>query len=63
MQKIDVHQHFWNFDPIRDNWITDEMSVIRKDFLAQYPEPLLQQNGFDGCVTIQSEQSENENLF
>ena len=63
MQKIDTHQHFWKFDPIRDNWITDEMSVIRKDFLPQYLEPLLQQNGFDGCVTIQSEQSENENLF
>ena len=63
MQKIDAHQHFWKFDPIRDNWITDEMSVIRKDFLPQYLEPLLQQNGFDGCVTIQSEQSENENLF
>ena len=63
MQKIDAHQHFWKFDPIRDNWITDEMSVIRKDFLPQHLEPLLQQNGFDGCVTIQSEQSENENLF
>ena len=61
--RIDAHQHFWKFDPIRDNWITDEMSVIRKDFLPQYLEPLLQQNGFDGCVTIQSEQSENENLF
>lgn len=63
MQKIDAHQHFWQFDSIRDNWITDEMSMIRKDFLPQHLEPLLQQNGFDGCVTIQSEQSENENNF
>jgi len=61
--KIDAHQHFWKFDPIRDNWITDEMSVIRKDFLPQHLEPLLKQNDFDGCVTIQSDQSENENLF
>jgi len=63
MQKIDAHQHYWKFDPIRDNWITDEMSVIRKDFLPQHLEPLLKQNDFDGCVTIQSDQSENENLF
>lgn len=63
MQKIDTHQHFWKFDPIRDNWITDEMSVIRKDFLPQHLEPLLKQNDIDGCVTIQSDQSENENLF
>lgn len=63
MQKIDAHQHFWKFDPIRDNWITDEMSMIRKDFLPQHLEPLLKQNNFDGCVTIQSDQSESKNLF
>src|ERR1035437_2457121 len=63
MQRIDAHQHFWKFDPIRDSWITDEMSVIRKDFLPQHLEPLLLENNFDGCITIQSEQSENENDF
>lgn len=63
MQKIDAHQHFWKFDPIRDNWIKDEMSMIRKDFLPQHLEPLLKQNNFDGCVTIQSDQSESKNLF
>jgi len=61
--RIDAHQHFWEFDPIRDNWITNEMSMIRKDFLPKDLEPLLQENNFDGCITIQSEQSENENVF
>jgi L-fuconolactonase len=61
--KIDAHQHFWKFDPIRDNWITDEMSMIRKDFLPQHLVPVLKENGFDGCVTIQSDQSEKENIF
>jgi L-fuconolactonase len=31
--KIDAHQHFWEFDPIRDAWITDDMAVLRRDFL------------------------------
>ena len=59
MQGIDVYQHFWNFDLIRDNCITDEMPVIRKDFLPQHLQPSLKENGFAGCITIQSEKSEN----
>src|SRR5215210_1463934 len=63
MKKIDSHQHFWKFDPVRDSWINDEMQVIQKDFLPGDLEPLLQKNGFDGCVVVQSDQSEEENTF
>ena len=63
MQKIDSHQHFWIFNAERDNWITDEMSVIKKDFLPQQLKTILEENDFDGCVTVQSDQSENENIF
>ncbi|MBF9254918.1 amidohydrolase family protein [Pontibacter sp. 172403-2] len=61
--KIDAHQHFWKFDPVRDNWITEEMPAIRKDFLPEDLQPLLQQNGFDGCVLVQSAEPETENEF
>lgn len=63
MKRIDAHQHFWKFDPVRDSWITDDMSVIRRDFLPQDLEPLLKAHGFDGCVVVQSDQSETENTF
>ena len=63
MQRIDAHQHFWKFDPVRDHWITDDMSRIRKDFLPQDLQPLLKENDFDGCVLVQSDQSEEENQF
>ena len=63
MQKIDSHQHFWIYNAERDNWITDEMSAIRKDFLPQQLKTILEENNFDGCVTVQSDQSENENIF
>lgn len=63
MPKIDSHQHFWKFDPARDSWITDEMAVIQRDFLPQHLQPLLLEHAFDGCVVVQSDQSEEENAF
>lgn len=63
MLKIDAHQHFWKFDAVRDSWITDDMTVIQRDFLPPDLQPLLKENGFDGCITVQSDQSEEENIF
>jgi L-fuconolactonase len=63
MEKIDAHQHFWKFDPVRDAWITNEMSVIQKDFMPHDLHPSLQQHGFTGTVLVQSDQSEKENDF
>lgn len=63
MQKIDAHQHFWKFDPVRDSWINDEMSVIRKDIFPGDLQPVLKENGFDGCVAVQADQSETETDF
>jgi L-fuconolactonase len=60
---IDAHQHFWYFDSDRDSWITDDMAVIRRDFLPADLEPVLAQNGIDGCVAVQASQSEEETMF
>ena len=63
MLRIDSHQHFWNFDPEKFDWITEEMSLIKRDFLPGDLKPILQQNNFDGCITVQVEQTEEENNF
>ena len=63
MKRIDSHQHFWKFDPVRDSWINDEMKFIQKDFLPADLQPILEQNGFDGCITVQSDQDYVENRF
>lgn len=63
MLRIDAHQHFWNFDPVRDIWITEDMSVIRRSFLPTDLLPLLQQHALDGCVAVQADQSEEETAF
>lgn len=63
MDKIDSHQHFWRFDPVRDSWITDEMRVIQRDFLPEDLAPILKRNGISGCVAVQADQSEEQNAF
>jgi L-fuconolactonase len=60
---IDSHQHFWTFDPIRDSWITDEMSVIQKDFYPENLQSVLQANDIDACVAVQADQSLAETRF
>jgi L-fuconolactonase len=60
---IDAHQHFWHYDPVKDAWITDDMFVIKDDFLPHHLGPVLDENGVDGCVAVQADQSENETAF
>lgn len=61
--KIDAHQHFWHFDPVRDAWITDDMQVIRRDFLPEDLKVVLEQNQMDGCVAVQAAQESAETEF
>ncbi|MGW9685726.1 amidohydrolase family protein [Flagellimonas sp. 2504JD1-5] len=60
---IDSHQHFWKYDPIRDDWIDDSMAVIRRDFLPADLKPIFEANGVDGCVAVQADQSDEETQF
>lgn len=61
--RIDAHQHFWKYHPVRDAWITAEMEAIRRDFLPHDLELLLRANQLDGCVAVQADQSETETNF
>jgi L-fuconolactonase len=61
--RIDAHQHFWRYNPVRDGWITDEMAVLKKDFLPQQLLPELARNQIHGCISVQADQSEAETLF
>jgi L-fuconolactonase len=61
--RIDAHQHFLKFDSQKHAWINDEMKKIQRDFLPDHLLPVLKTNGFDGCVTVQVDQTEEENNF
>ncbi|WP_347840739.1 amidohydrolase family protein [uncultured Draconibacterium sp.] len=58
--KIDAHQHFWKYNPEEYSWITDELMVIKRDFLPQHLQPLLKANGYDSCIAVQARQSIEE---
>ncbi len=60
-RRIDAHQHFWKYDPVAHSWIDDAMWVIRRDYSPADLLPLLQKAGMDGCVTVQVNQTEDEN--
>jgi L-fucono-1,5-lactonase len=61
--RIDSHQHFWRYDPVRDSWITDTMRVLRRDYLPGDLAPELARNGVHATITVQVEQSERETEF
>ncbi len=63
MMRIDSHQHFWRYNEVRDSWINDEMAVIRKNFLPEDLKPLLHTNNIEGSVVVQTDQSNEENVF
>lgn len=61
--RIDAHQHFWIFDPVRDSWIDGTMQSIQNDFLPKDLYPLLIENNFSACVAVQASQTEEETNF
>ena len=63
LMRIDAHQHFWHHDPIRDSWITDDMSLLRRDYLPEELGALLAQFKMDGSIAVQADQSEHETRF
>jgi L-fuconolactonase len=60
--RIDAHQHFWNYDPVRDSWM-DEMDILKRNYLPEDLQQNLVQNKIDGCIAVQADQSEKETIF
>jgi L-fuconolactonase len=61
--RIDAHQHFWNYEPEKDAWITDDMSVLKRNFGPADLLPLAQMADIGGTIAVQANQSEAENFF
>jgi L-fuconolactonase len=63
MSRIDSHQHFWIYQAERDTWISDQESILKDDFMPEHLLPILVHYGFEGCVVVQADQSDEETLF
>jgi L-fuconolactonase len=63
MQKIDAHQHFWEYNEKEYPWIDDRMEILRKDFLPEDLQKELNITGYSGSIAIQARQILEENEF
>lgn len=61
--RIDAHQHFWQYQPETHGWISDEMSILRKDFMPEELKTALADFSFDGSVAVQADETYAENEF
>lgn len=60
---IDSHQHFWAINDTDYVWMTDAHDTIRRDFLPDDLEPLLDAAGIDGTVAVQARQMVEETAW
>jgi L-fuconolactonase len=58
--KIDTHHHFWKYSAEEYGWISDAMSVIRRDFLPADLQRETAAVGIDGVVSVQARQTLEE---
>jgi L-fuconolactonase len=63
MERIDSHQHFWNYNQSLHTWMTDDMETLKRNYTATDLEPLLTQCQLQGCIAVQASQTEAENEF
>ncbi len=61
--RIDSHHHFWKYSAKEYDWISNEMSVIRRDFLPPHLSAEIKQAGIDAVVSVQARQSVEETRF
>lgn len=54
--RIDAHHHLWRYSAEQYDWISGPMAALRRDFLPQDLQPLLQQAELDGAIAVQARQ-------
>ena len=52
--RIDAHHHFWKFDPSELDWITEDLTVLRKDYSPKDLQPILEAAGIQGTVLVEA---------
>jgi L-fuconolactonase len=57
---IDSHHHFWRYDPREYGWISESMSILRRDFLPADLQREAHAAGIDGVVSVQARQTVEE---
>jgi L-fuconolactonase len=58
--RIDAHQHFWDLSRFPYPWMPPAPSPLRRNFLPEDLQPILERNSFDGSVVVQATTSPEE---
>ena len=53
---IDAHHHFWRYDPVEYDWISEPMRVLRRDFLPADLCAEIAATGVGGVISVQARQ-------
>ena len=61
--RVDSHQHYWRYDPVRDAWIDGAMVELRRDFMPCDVAAPMRAAKIDAVVAVQADQSEAETDF
>jgi L-fuconolactonase len=60
MMKIDAHHHLWLYNTEEYGWISDDMHMLRRDFLVSDLQAELQAAHVDGTIAVQARQTIKE---
>jgi L-fuconolactonase len=52
--RIDAHQHFWDLDRFQYPWMPPTPSPLRRNFMPEDLQPILERNRMDGSVVVQA---------
>ncbi len=58
---VDAHQHFWDLKRFQYPWMTDDMTVLRRNYLPGDLRPQLDRMGIDRTVFVQAQHNLDEN--
>lgn len=63
MERIDSHHHFWIYNEKEYDWISDDMKVLRRDFLPRDLRATIRPFDVTGVVSVQARQTLEETAF
>lgn len=61
--RIDAHQHYWSIGRGDYGWITPELPVLYRDFLAEHLAPHLEKHRLEGTILVQAAPTLEETKF
>ena len=58
--RIDAHHHLWRYNEAEFAWISDEMALLRRDFLVSDLLGVIGEAGIDATIVVQARQTLDE---